>query len=114
MKTLLAIMTLSFSMNLMALESSPLAMDNVEVNKCNEIVTGTVVKVIEPDSPLYMSYTGDQITTRKVLVAVAATKQERTIANQRLATFTIHKPIAIDETYQMKTNNGVICSYEAI
>jgi hypothetical protein len=111
MKTLTAIMMF------LTLTASAFASTEVTyevANQCGEVVTGKVLKVEEAEQPLYMKFNGDEVEAKKVYVAIAGTEMNRQVAGQVLETFTIHKPIAADETYELQVNNGVICSYQEI
>lgn len=111
MKTLTAIM-MFLSLTISAMASTEVTYE--AENKCGEIVTGKVLKVEEVESPLYMKFNGDEVEAKKVYVAIAGTEMNRQVAQQVLETFTIHRPIAADESYELQVNNGVICSYQSI
>lgn len=111
MKTLTLIMMLmTFSFAAMASTEVSYA----QANQCGELVTGKVLKVEEKDSPTFMKFNGDQVEAKTVYVAITKTDMNRQVAQQVLETFTIHKPIAENESYELMVNNGVICSYNEI
>lgn len=85
-----------------------------ESNQCGDVVTGRVLKVVEKESPTFMKFNGDEVEAKTVYVAIAKTETNRQVAQQVLETFTIHRPIAENESYELMVNNGVICSYNEI
>lgn len=110
MKTLMMMMFLTFSVSTLASTEVTYESDQ----QCGEYVVGKVLKVEEVESPKFMKFNGDHVEAKKVYVAFSKTEINREVAQQVLETFTIHRPIAENESYELQVNNGVICSYEMI